>query len=310
MTEAVRPRAVNLDALDAAIIRELREDGRTSIRDLAAALGVSRDLVSQRLRILAERDGLRVVAALDPGFAGHHVLTHSMVEVEGPARPVAAAISDLPAAVLVSLTSGPLPIVFESRHGDTAELHAMLDRVRAFEGVRRVRVTTYVEIIKGFFVAEERGEIVIDPLDAALITELQRDGRMSYSALADTVHLSPSSVRARVKRLIDAGAIRISTITSGKLTRTRLAIGLGIIARGDSSAITRALRASPEVDFAARAHGAFDFVATIIGSSAAELLDTMEELREVPEVDSVESWTHYDIVKESYERATGRALIA
>ena len=310
MTENAGARGIDPDALDEALIRELRADGRTSIRDLAATLGVTRDVVSQRLRILADRDGLRIVAALDPGFAGHHVLTHSMVEVEGPARSVAEAIAALPAAVLVSMTSGPLPIVFESRHADTTELHAMLDRVREIPGVRRVRVTTYEQIITGFFVAEERGEIVLDPLDAALITELQRDGRMSYSALAGTVHLSASSVRARVKRLIDAGAIRISTITSGKLTRTRLAIGLGITARGDSAAIARALKAAPAVDFAARAHGAFDFVGTIIGASAAQLLETIEELRAVPEVGTVESWTHYDIVKESYERATGRALIA
>ena len=310
MADTSTSRSLDSDSLDESLVRHLREDGRASIRDLASALGVSRDLVSQRLRLLSERDGLRVVAALDPGFAGHHVLTHAMVEIEGPARPIAGAIADHPSTVFVSMTSGPMPIIFESRHADTPALHALLDQVRSIPGVRRVCVTTYVRIIKGFFVAEERGEIVVDALDTALISELQRDGRMSYTALANTVHLSPSSVRARVKRLIDAGAIRISTITSGRLTRTRLAIGLGITVRGDASAVANALTSAQTVDFAARAHGGFDFVATIVGTSVAELLATIEELRGVPEVGSVESWTHYDIIKESYERSSGRLLVA
>ncbi|MBK0420582.1 Lrp/AsnC family transcriptional regulator [Leucobacter sp. CSA2] len=295
-------------SLDESLLRALRDDGRASIKDLAALLGVSRDVVSQRLRLLSERDGLRVVAALDPRFAGHNVLTNSKVEVEGPAAPVARRIAELDSTVFVSLTSGQYPIVFESRDADPAGLHRVLDAVRSIPGVRQVRVTTYVEIIKGFFVADERVEIRLDALDEALIAELQVDGRASYRALADTVHLSPSSARARVHRMIDAGVIRISTITSGMLSQGRLAIGLGIIARGDAAPIVEALRADPAVDLAARSHGSYDFVATIVGNSAKQLLGTIEALRGVPEVGSVESWTHYDIVKESYDRATGGTL--
>lgn len=296
------------ESIDEPLLRALREDGRVSITNLAAIIGVSRDLVSQRLRTLSERDGLRVVAALDPRFAGHNVLTNSKVEVEGPAAPIARRIAELESTVFVSLTSGPYPIVFESRDEDPAGLHRVLDAVRSIPGVRHVRVTTYVEIIKGFFVSDGLVEIELDELDDALIAELQVDGRASYRALADTVHLSPSSVRARVHRLVDSGVIKISTITSGMLSQHRLAIGLGIIARGDATPIVEALRADPSVDLAARSHGHFDFVATILGNSAKQLLSTIEALRTVPEVGSVETWTHYDIVKETYNRSTGGSL--
>ena len=42
-----------------------------------------------------------------------------------------------------------------------------------------------------------------DAQDKAIIAELQRDGRAPYSAIAETVGLSETAVRNRVKRLTD-----------------------------------------------------------------------------------------------------------
>lgn len=295
------------DVLDAAISRALQQDGRASISELASALGASRDLVSQRLRLLLDR-GLRVVAALDPGVAGHHVLVHTMIAVDGRALPVAQQVAAMPGSVFVSMTSGALPLVVESRHGSVDALHASLDAVRSIPSVRRLRVSTYAEVLKGFFVSDRREPVRLDDLDRALIGELQRDGRASYRALGDAVHLAPSSARARVHRLIDTGVIRISVVQHGGPSRTRFAIGLGITAVGDTGAIADYLLASPAIDFAARAHGVFDFIATVSGVAPAPLLAVIEELRAIEQVSALESWTHYDVIKEDYARTVGRVL--
>lgn len=313
MTDSPAPRRreareLDPDALDGGLIRALQEDGRASIHDLAARLGVSRDFVSQRLRLLTEQEGLRVVAALDPGFAGHHVLVHATLDVDGPAGPVAALLSRLPDTVLVSLVSGSSPLVFESRHGDVSELHEMLDQVRAIPAVRQIHVTTYVEVLKGFFVAHSRDDMALDRMDYELISILQGNGRTSYRELSDAVHLSPSSVRARVHKLIEGGVIRISAIKAGGLSRNRLAIGVGISARDDVSTIRDYITASPAIDFAARTHGNHDFIATIVGTSSTAVLRVIEELRALPEVGSLESWAHLDIVKEDYTRTLGRIV--
>ncbi|WP_206446048.1 AsnC family transcriptional regulator [Agrococcus sp. KRD186] len=295
-------------ALDAAITRALQRDGRASISDLAAEVGGSRDLVSQRLRLLLERGGLRIVAALDPGVAGHHVLVHTMIAVDGRALPVAQQVAARPESVFVSMTSGALPVVVESRHGSVGELHASLDAVRRIPSVRLLRVSTYAEVLKGFFVSDRRESVSLDALDRALIAELQRDGRASYRALGDAVHLAPSSARARVHRLIDSGVIRISALQSGGPSRTRFAIGLGITGIGDTDAIADYLLESPAIDFAARAHGVFDFIATVSGSAPGPLLAVIEELRAIEQVSALESWTHYDVIKEDYARTVGRML--
>lgn len=305
----VATRGGDVDALDGSLIRALQQNGRASIHDLARDLAVSRDVVSQRLRVLIGRDRLRVVAALDPGFVGQHLLVHAMVVVDGPARPVAERIAGMPEAVFVSLVSGGIPLVFESRHGDTAGLHATLAAVRAIPAVRRVRVTTYDEVLKGFFVARSRRDVTLDAIDRDLIAVLQDDGRASFRSLAIAVHLSPSSARARVHRLIDAGVIRISAIKSGGLSRNRVAIGLGIAVRGDTEPVRRHIVASPAVDFAARSHGVYDFVATIVGTTAADVVAVIEGVRALGDVGTVDTWTHLDLIKEDYTRTLGPAAL-
>ncbi|WP_053387658.1 Lrp/AsnC family transcriptional regulator [Leucobacter japonicus] len=302
-------RVSELDDFDAALIRALQSDGRASTQALAVQLGVTRDFIAARLRLLTESGGLRIVAALDPGFVGHNLLVHAKAEVDGPVAPIARRIAELPDAVFVSMASGPLPLVFETRHGDSSELHDVLDLVRALPGVRRVIVSTYVEVFKGFFVSEDKRDIALDRIDYELIAVLQQDGRTSYRALAETVHLSPSSARARVHRLIDAGVIRISTIKSGGILRSRIAIGVGITVNGDPAAVRQYIVDSPDIDFAVRAHGSFDFIATMVGPSPAHLLSVMDAMRALPGVSALDSWTHYDVIKEDYARTLGRVLV-
>lgn len=294
--------------LNTAIIRMLQLDGRKSILELARALGVSRHVIAERLQVLTERDGLRVVAALDPGVAGHHVLTHSMVSVDGPVAPTAEEVARLPNAVFVSIASGERPLVFESRHGSSHELLETLESVRAIPGVREIRVTTYVDVLRGFFVAQSRNEVSLDELDRELITALQSNGRASYRALAEVVHRSQSAVRSRVQRLISAGVIRIAAIKSGGLSANRFATGLGIALAGRSDPVRNFILESESIEFAARSHGAHDFVATAVGPSSAEVLATIEGLRGLDEVATVETWTHFNLVKEDYTRAIGRVV--
>ena len=49
---------------------------------------------------------------------------------------------------------------------------------------------------------------VLDRIDRRIIGILQTDGRISWRELADRVHLAPSSVADRVRRLEQTGVIR------------------------------------------------------------------------------------------------------
>lgn len=119
---------------------------------------------------------------------------------------------------------------------------------------------------------------------------------------------SPLAVRSRVQRLISAGVIRIAAIKSGGLSANRFATGLGITLAGRSEPIREFILGSESIEFAARSHGAHDFVATAVGPSSTEVLASIEALRGLDEVATVETWTHFNLVKEDYTRAIGRVV--
>ena len=64
--------------------------------------------------------------------------------------------------------------------------------------------------------------------------------------------------------------------------------------------VVAALTGMPSVIFLARTLGRFDILATVRAFSAAQLVEVLDAVRALPGVRSLESWTHLDVVKESY----------
>lgn len=286
---------------DADLIRALQEDGRASIRSLADRLSQTRAAVATRLRVLLDDRTVRVVAAVDPVFLGQHVLAHVSIRTEGAAGVVAAPLRDMTETVFVSSVGGAHDLVTEVRLGSMAELHDLLARIRALDGVLDINTIIYSTVVKGFFVSEYHGDITLDAIDEALIEQLQIDGRKSFRALGQAVRLSPSAVATRVQRLIDGGVIKISAVEARGLAHRQLSMGVGVNL-DDDTAIVQELRTGRGVDFAARTLGRFDIVATLVEPSAGALYASLERLRALPGVTRIEAWLHLAVLKEDYAR--------
>ncbi len=287
---------------DAELVRTLQQDGRASIRSIAARLGVSRAAAAARLRAMLADGSVRVVAAVDPVFLGQHVLAHVSARTDGATDTVARHLSALPETVFVSAVGGAHDLVAEIRVGSMPALHELLAQMRAVPRVVSIDTVIYSQVVKGFFVSEFHGDdVTLDAIDTALIEHLQQDGRMSYRALGEVVRLSPSAVTTRVQRLIENGVIKISAVEARGLAHRQLSMGVGLTLNDDDAVMT-ALRASPGVDFAARTIGRFDAIATLVEPSTGALYASLERLRALPGVARVEAWLHLAVVKEDYTR--------
>jgi Lrp/AsnC family transcriptional regulator for asnA, asnC and gidA len=53
-----------------------------------------------------------------------------------------------------------------------------------------------------------------DPLDCKMIRLLQQDGRMSNTAMAQALGISEYTVRTRLKKILDAGIIRVVAVAN------------------------------------------------------------------------------------------------
>lgn len=95
-------------------------------------------------------------------------------------------------------------------------------------------------------------EVQLDSIDRAILTELQREGRLSNLELAQRVHLSPSACLRRVKALEDAGVIAqyvalVNPRAVGRHGVSFTIINLESMNTPQLEAFERAVRDQPEV---------------------------------------------------------------
>lgn len=114
----------------------------------------------------------------------------------------------------------------------------------------------------------------IDALDLRIMREMRTDARISWRELGDRVHLAPTSVADRVRRLEAAGVItgyeaRIDPAALGRTVRA--VVGVSLVPGDGADAFERRLAARDEVVFAAYVTGAADYTVIVECSGAAGL---------------------------------------
>ncbi len=116
---------------------------------------------------------------------------------------------------------------------------------------------------------------VLDKIDRRIIGILRAEGRISWKALADRVHLAPSSVADRVRRLEIAGVIRgyAARIDPAALGRTvRAVVDVGLPPGTDPAEFEARLAEREEVALAMYVTGPADYT-IVVDCAGAEGLD-------------------------------------
>ena len=93
------------------------------------------------------------------------------------------------------------------------------------------------------------GDAPLDDINKRIIERLQRDGRMSYAALAKVVGLSEAAVRQRVQRLLDTGVMQIVAVTDPLTLGFTRQVMIGVRVEGDMRPVAEALAAVQEIDY-------------------------------------------------------------
>jgi Lrp/AsnC family leucine-responsive transcriptional regulator len=114
----------------------------------------------------------------------------------------------------------------------------------------------------------------LDRIDREILAALRDDGRMSWREVGERVHLAPTSVADRVRRLERLGAItgysvRVEPAALGRDVRAVIDVGLppGL----DPARFEARLATRPEVSFAAYVTGTFDYAIVAECEGAAGL---------------------------------------
>ena len=145
----------------------------------------------------------------------------------------------------------------------------------------------------------------LDDVSKQLVEELQRDGRRSYAALAETVGLSEAAVRQRVRRLLDDNVMQIVAVTDPHTVGfTRQAL-VGIRADGDLRDIADKLAGLPELEYVVVCAGSFDILVELVCEDDEHLLRVLDDsVRSIEGVREAETFVYLRLVKQTYAWGT------
>ena len=118
---------------------------------------------------------------------------------------------------------------------------------------------------------------MLDSIDEQLINLLMKDARQSSETLAEQLQVSSSTVRRRMKRMIDQGLIHIVALPEpGKIGFSIEAV-IALDVEAESLNFTlNTLRKYPQVRWIAAVSGQYDIMANVWFSSTEELYKFME----------------------------------
>jgi Lrp/AsnC family transcriptional regulator for asnA, asnC and gidA len=148
-------------------------------------------------------------------------------------------------------------------------------------------------------------EPVLDAVNKQIIEQLQRDGRISYAALAKIVGLSEAAVRQRVQRLLDSGVMQIVAVTDPLTLGFARQVMVGIKVAGDLRAAADALAAIPEVDYVVICAGGYDLLAELVCTDDEHLLSLLNDtIRKIPGITTTETFVYLKLAKQTYAWGT------
>jgi len=128
---------IKMDDTDHALIAELRRDGRASLSDLAARLGVARATVRARMERLQASGEIAGFSVLTRGdVTALPVRALMMIGIEGRgAEKTMARLTGIPAVQAVHSTNGRWDLIAEIGTATLQDLDDVMFRVREIDGV-------------------------------------------------------------------------------------------------------------------------------------------------------------------------------
>ena len=138
----------SVDATDIRLLERLATNGRATFAEMSEAAGMSHAATRDRVLGLMADGVVTVQTIVSPGVLGVKGYAGLMIEVDGPAEPVAAALAALADITLVARVLGRFDVIAEASYRDEAHLAELLDKVRATQGVGQVEAFVYLVVVK------------------------------------------------------------------------------------------------------------------------------------------------------------------
>ena len=118
-------------------------------------------------------------------------------------------------------------------------------------------------------------------IDEKILTILKRDSRKPFVEIANSIGMSESAVRRRVKNLQDIGAIKKFTIEMGPSNKTSAITLISVSSVADTSAVSEQLLKLSGIETVYEITGQYDIATVIVAPTILEINSYIDEIRKI-----------------------------
>jgi Lrp/AsnC family leucine-responsive transcriptional regulator len=148
-------------------------------------------------------------------------------------------------------------------------------------------------------------EYELDEVDRHIIAALKADGRATNQKIARSLHISPATVGARIRRLENMNAMRVVAVTDFAALGYKVLLAVGIEVQGRAAEeVARELAALEEVFAVHMVTGARDIEILVVLHDLEELETfLLQDIGKIRGIRALAAGIAADVIKYDFDRA-------
>ena len=146
---------------------------------------------------------------------------------------------------------------------------------------------------------DKKNTVTLDELDFAILSFLQKDGRMSFTVIAKALKVSIGTVRTRFNKLIEDGTVniigRVNPDKAGFNSYAHIAVYVRPATLKE--AVAKKIVKMPEVSFLAGTSGEYDLEVDVMCRDNNHLVDFVNDISKIEGVHQTKTTIYFKVYK-------------
>ncbi|MBN8833865.1 MAG: AsnC family transcriptional regulator [Niastella sp. SCN 39-18] len=147
--------------------------------------------------------------------------------------------------------------------------------------------------------ANKDGNHQLDELDFKILSELQKDGRMSFTIMAESLGVSVGTIRTRLNKMIDDETVNIIGRVNPDKVGFRCYAHIAVFVRPATlkDSVAAKISKKPEVSFLAMTSGDYDLEVDVMCRDNNHLVDFVDEISKIEGVSQTKTTIYFKVYK-------------
>ncbi|HET7581086.1 MAG TPA: Lrp/AsnC family transcriptional regulator [Bacillales bacterium] len=143
---------------------------------------------------------------------------------------------------------------------------------------------------------------ILDELDKGIVKLLAKDGRMSFTEIAEQLNVTEKTIRSRYKNLTHQGILKVTGVVNPVSVGVKVVALLQIaVNSGAFSDVRERLVGFPRVRFVTMTSGEYQFLIQVHQKTYDQLTEFLKELNKITGIARTNTIIQFEVYKNTFD---------